>query len=149
MQVATSHKVHTPLTQWHICTYILSGIWNTAFLSVRVRVRWGEPKYPRRSLFFLTISRDHRHRLILFQGRSYARGRARGKSFKPGTAIHCSRKKAYSDIDCGARSDFTPTSLSLILVGSRFPHWVEYDRGSLVVRVHRHQTDRPPSYGGR
>ena len=42
-----------------------------------------------------------------------------------------------------------PTSLSLILVGSRFPQRVEYDRGSLVVKVLRHQTDRPPSYGGR
>ena len=136
--------MHTYI-EWYM-KHSFQGVW-----SDKVRVRWGEPNYPRRSLLLLTISRDHRHRLILFQGRSYARGRARGKSFKPGTAIHCSRKKAYSDIDCGARSDFTPTptSLSLILVGSRFPHWVEYDRGSLVVRVHRHQTDRPPSYGGR
>ena len=142
-------KVLTLLNHWHICTHLLS----TAFQGVcseRVRVRWGKPNCPWRSLFFLTISRDHRHRLILFQGRSYARGRARGKSFKPGTAIHCSRKKAYSDIDCGARSDFTPNlTFADLLVGSRFPQRVEYDRGSLVVRVHRHQTDRPPSYGGR
>ena len=115
MEMAMPLKVLTLLNHWHICTHLLS----TAFQGVcseRVRVRWGKPNCPWRSLFFLTISRDHRHRLILFQGRSYARGRARGKSFKPGTAIHCSRKKAYSYIDCGAEPAqiLPPTSLSLI-----------------------------------
>ena len=61
---------------------------------------------------------------------------ARGKSFKPGTAIHWSQKAAYSDIDC---RDFAPRSLSLILLSRfRLSGWNMTQEGHGGADVQRH-----------
>ena len=51
---------------------------------------------------------------------------ARGKSFKPGTAIHWSQKAAYSDIDC---RDFAPLLTFANSPEQISPQRVEYDQG--------------------
>ena len=51
---------------------------------------------------------------------------ARGKSFKPGTAIHWSQKAAYSDIDC---RDFAPPLTFANSPEQISSQRVEYDRG--------------------